>query len=122
MQPFSVNYSELLFWTDAQISSSIAIWLIEVFGVQAASIKMLQLMKADDEIIFMAARKANAILISKDRDIPLLLSRFGSPPKVIWLTCGNTSNRVLKSILQKNFKAIVESLIINNDSLIEITD
>ena len=122
MQPYNINYSKLLFWTDAQISSSIAKWLIETFGVQAASTKMLQLMEADDEIIFMAARKTNAILILKDRDIPLLLNRFGPPPKVIWLTCGNTSNKVLKRILQDNFKAIIESLIINNDPLIEITD
>src|SRR4051812_23129129 len=122
MQPYSINYSKLLFRTDAQISSSIAKWLIETFNVRAASTKMLQLMKADDEIIFMAARNANGILISKDRDIPLLLNRYGPPPKVIWLTCGNTSNIVLKRILQNNFKAIIESLIITNDSLIEITD
>ena len=115
MQPYSINYSKLLFWTDAQISSSIAKWLIETFGVQAASTKILQLMEADDEIIFMAAREANAILISKDRDIPLLLNRLGPPPKIIWLTCGNTSNKALKTMLQNSFKAIIESLIINND-------
>jgi len=76
MLPDDPDYSALLFGTDAQISSSISKWLKETFGVQAASVKMLQLMEADDEVIFIAARKANAILISKDRDIPLLLSRL----------------------------------------------
>lgn len=75
MQPDNINYSELLFWTDAQISSSIAKWLKETFHVQAASVKMLQLITADDEFIYMAARKVNAILISKYRDISLLLNR-----------------------------------------------
>ena len=122
MQRDNIHYPELLFWIDAQISSSIAKWLKETFHVQTESVKMLQLITADDEVIYMAARKADAILISKDRDIPLLLNRLGPPPKIIWLTCGNTSNKALKIILQNNFKAIIESLIINNDSIIEITD
>ncbi len=117
-----INYSSLLFWTDAQISPSIAKWLIETFNVQAASVRSINLREADDSVIFLTARDSNAILISKDIDILRLLFRFGQPPKVIWLTCGNTSNKALKQILLKNFTLIIQSLIINNDSMIEITD
>lgn len=97
MQPFKIDYSTLLFWTDAHISPSVAKWLIVNFGVKAASVRMLNLREADDPIIFFAAKEANAILISKDIDILKLLSRFGQPPKVIWLTCGNNFQQSFKT-------------------------
>ena len=31
-------------------------------------------------------------MITKDRDFVELLGRLGPPPKIIWITCGNTSN------------------------------
>ncbi len=122
MPQFEIDYSTLLFWTDAHISPSVAKWLIQAYGVQAASVRSLHLRESDDLVIFLAARDANAILISKDIDILKLQFRLGQPPKVIWLTCGNTSNKILKEILYKNFTSITESLVMNNDAMIEITD
>jgi predicted nuclease of predicted toxin-antitoxin system len=37
--------------------------------------------------------------MTKDSDFVALLDRFGPPPQVIWITCGNTSNARLKEIL-----------------------
>lgn len=54
---------------------------------------------ADDAKIFVAARKAGAVVLTKDEDFVTLVSRLGSPPAVVWLTCGNVPNRQLKKIL-----------------------
>lgn len=32
-----------------------------------------------------------------------LLARHGSPPKILWLTCGNTSEAALREIFVANF-------------------
>jgi predicted nuclease of predicted toxin-antitoxin system len=38
-------------------------------------------------------------VMSKDRDLADLVLRHGPPPQIIWITCGNTSNRRLEEIL-----------------------
>ena len=75
-----INYSEMIVWVDAQLSPSIAKWLIDTFGVKAASLTAMQLREVDDEIVFMAVKRANAILISKDKDMLRLFACFGAPP------------------------------------------
>lgn len=49
--------------------------------------------------IFEAAKAQGAIIITKDRDFVDLVDCYGSPPQIIWLTCGNTSNTRLREIL-----------------------
>ena len=43
--------------------------------------------------IVRAAQKADVVMMSKDSDFLNLLDGYGPPPKVIWVTCGNTSNQ-----------------------------
>ncbi|MGL5036096.1 MAG: DUF5615 family PIN-like protein, partial [Microcystaceae cyanobacterium] len=59
------------------------------------------------------------ILMTKDSDFVKLLNRLGSPPKVIWLTCGNTSNAELRKILKAALPEIMTQLQTGKD-LIEI--
>ena len=49
----------------------------------------------------------------------LLLDRFGPPPQVIWVTCGNTSNARLKEILTIVFPKAIQ-LAQAGESLVEI--
>jgi predicted nuclease of predicted toxin-antitoxin system len=89
-------------WIDAQLSPALAAWINKEFeDVRAQSVRAVSLRDASDEEIFFAARHAGAIVMSKDSDFVRLLERHGTPPKVIWVTCGNTSNRKMKSILSK---------------------
>ena len=60
----------------------------------------LGLQNARDRKIFAAARNANAIVMTKDADSVCMVEQFGVPPKVILLTCVNTSNTQLKGILK----------------------
>ena len=109
------------FWVDAQLSPALAPWLSDTFAVEAFSIRWLGLQHASDEGIFTAAREAEAVVITKDRDFVRLLEKFGPPPKLIWGTCGNTSNAQMGKILRQTFP---ETLLFlqADESLVEITD
>jgi len=75
---------------------------------------------ADDEIIYHAAAQARAVVITKDRDFVDLQLRLGPPPKLIWLTCGNTSEARLQQILSTHFNAALQ-LLAGGEDLVEIT-
>lgn len=79
-------------WIDAQISPAIATWISSNYAVSAVAIRDLGLRDAEDNEIFEAARQEKAAVMTKDSDFVLLLDKLGSPPQVIWVTCGNTSN------------------------------
>lgn len=111
----------MIFWIDAQLSPQLAPWLAVRFGVTAQAVRDLGLRDATDRAIFDAARAAGAVVITKDRDFPDLLVRFGPPPQVIWVTCGNTSNARMRQIFETLFPHAL-LLIQGGNELVEITD
>lgn len=106
-------------WIDAQLSPAIAIWINANFSVEAIAVRDLGLRDAEDEEIFLEAKNANAIVMTKDSDFLILLDRFGVPPQVILLTCGNTSNARLKEILNATLEEAIE-LLENGEEIVEI--
>jgi predicted nuclease of predicted toxin-antitoxin system len=108
-------------WLDAQLSPSLASWISRRFKVEAFAIREVGLRDAMDAEIFEAARRANAIVVTKDRDFLELLARRGPPPKVIWVTSGNTSNARMKRVLAKSFPRAID-LLSAGESLVELTD
>ena len=81
------------FWVDAQLPPMLAEWLSKEYGVDAHSLRDLGLRDAPDIEIFQAAQKAHAVVISKDSDFVELVSRHGSPPQLLWVTCGNVTKK-----------------------------
>jgi predicted nuclease of predicted toxin-antitoxin system len=106
-------------WIDAQMSPAIAAWIRGNFAVNAVPVRDLGLRDATDEEIFSAAKRAKAVVMTKDSDFVLLLDRFGPPPQVIWVRCGNTSNTRLKEILVRTLPKALE-LLGSGERLIEI--
>jgi predicted nuclease of predicted toxin-antitoxin system len=106
-------------WLDAHLSPGIARWLSETFEVAASPVRELGLRGAEDDQIFFAARKAADVVITKDVDFVTLLERHGSPPKIIWLTCGNTSDAALREILTAKFREALR-LLDSGEDLVEI--
>jgi predicted nuclease of predicted toxin-antitoxin system len=106
-------------WIDAQMSPAIAVWISSHFSVSAVAVRELGLREATDQEIFQAARRENAVVMTKDSDFVLLLDKFGPPPQVIWVTCGNTSNARLKEILKKTLMKALE-LLESGERLVEI--
>ena len=81
----------------------------------------LGLRDAEDREIFLAAREANAVVMTKDRDFVLLLERLGPPPQILWITVGNTSNVHLKEVLLRNFQT-ARDLLAGGEPLVEISE
>ena len=106
-------------WIDAQMSPAIAAWISDSFAVDAVAVGDLGLRDAADKEIFLAAKRENVIVMTKDSDFVLLLDRLGPPPRVIWVRCGNTSNRRLREILTNTFPKALE-LLDSGEKLVEI--
>lgn len=86
-------------WVDAQLPPGLARWLTETFDVEATALRELGLRDAKDVEIFEAARVEDAVILTKDSDFIDLVCRLGMPPQILWLTCGNVTNRYLKELL-----------------------
>ena len=106
-------------WLGAHLSPRTARWIAANFPIAAAPLRDLGLRDASDEEIFAAACIANAIMLTKDRDFVQLLEQNGSPPKVIWLTCGNTSEVALQQILSQHLGTAL-GLLTSGEDLVEI--
>jgi len=77
------------------------------------------LLLASDHRIFGAFRASDSVVLTKDRDFVEIVRLSGPPPCVIWVTCGNTSNRRLEDILEKTFEQALRMLK-SGESLVEI--
>ena len=111
----------MIIWLDAQLSPVLASWIRQEFDIEAVAIRDLGLRDAADSVIFEKARDDTIVVMTKDADFPRLLNTKGAPPKVIWLTCGNTSNAHLKSILKKTLADAMKWLEAGEE-LVEISD
>jgi predicted nuclease of predicted toxin-antitoxin system len=112
----------VILWIDAQLSLALALWISDTFdGVAAHAVRDLGLREAKDLAIFHAAREAGAVIMSKDSDFVLLLERFGPPPQILWVTCGNNSNARLRDVLHKSFPEAIAHLE-QGELLVEISD
>lgn len=83
------------------MSPMVANWIVKNLRIPACSLRKLRLRDATDLQVFAAARRANAIVLTKDRDIPELARLRGAPPNVIWVRLGNSSNAALCGILME---------------------
>jgi predicted nuclease of predicted toxin-antitoxin system len=108
-------------WLDAQLSPEMAFWVTQQFRVETIAVRDVGLRNAKDLEIFRAAKEADVVLMTKDSDFSDLIRRFGAPPRVIWLRCGNTSNKRLRHIFNRTLAATL-ALIESGETLVEITD
>jgi predicted nuclease of predicted toxin-antitoxin system len=108
-----------MIWVDAHLSPALARWITAEFGHPAQPVRDLGLREAKDRKIFDAARREETIILTKDADFVELVERLGPPPRIIWLTCGNTSEAVLRVLLRAALPRALE-LFTSGESLVEI--
>ena len=106
-------------WIDVQLPPSVAAWLGREFGIEGHHVESLGMREADDATIVREAKRAGAVILSKDRDYTFLAPRSGGPP-LIWLTCGNVSNNELRQILRGTIEESM-ALIEGGAMIVEIT-
>lgn len=104
---------------DAHLPPALAPWINKTYDEACYSAAYLGLRDANDEEIFKVARQKKATLITKDSDFIGLLKKYGSPPKVIWLTCGNTSKQRLREIFERYL--LVSMNLLKESDLVEIS-
>ena len=88
-------------------------------GVTTEHIGRLGMLDASDQQIFHAARSADAVVLTKDRDFVDLVRRLGAPPPIIWVRSGNTSNEVMQRILKQTLRQALK-LIEGTEPIVEI--
>ena len=74
---------------------------------------------AADAEIFQAAQQSDIVIISKDSDFVEMVSRYGTPPQLVWVTCGNVTNQELKKVFGNNFPSTLE-LLVSGQAMVEI--
>src|SRR5262249_30062859 len=90
----------MIIWVDAQLAPALAPWIEREFGIECNALRDVGLRDATDWEIFKAG-KARGTVMTKDSDFVKLQDQYGSPPQVIWLSCGNTSNQGLACALDR---------------------
>ena len=72
----------------------------------SSQVRLLGLAEADDSVLWQHA-KANAfVLVTQDSDFADRAALYGSPPKVIWLRCGNQPTQAIEKLLRDHAQAI----------------
>lgn len=108
-------------WIDAQLSPSLAPWIRETLRVEALALRDLGLRDAKDALIFDRARVADAIVLTKDQDFLDLLRRRGPPPRILWLSSGNSSNHRVRTLLTRSWPKVL-GLFESGEALVELRD
>jgi predicted nuclease of predicted toxin-antitoxin system len=84
--------------------------VVEGIRCRAFPLRELGLRDAADIEIFQAAHQAQVVVISKDSDFVELVSRYGAPPQLLWVSCGNVTNRRLQAVFGKTFPEALAAL------------
>lgn len=106
------------FIVDAQLPPALAGWLRDV-GHEALPVREIGLRDAEDEVIWEYARKAGAVIVTKDEDFAILAKGSGAAPVIVWLRIGNCSNEDLRVWLEPRLPGIVE-LIEQGGRIVEV--
>lgn len=109
----------MIIWLGAQLPPRLAVWIRSKFLIDAVAIRDPGLRDAKDCEIFDAARKANAVLLSKDADFLEMVLRNGPPPKLMLLNCGNVSNLAMQLLLEARLDEAMK-LLDQGESIVEI--
>ena len=110
-------------WLDTHISPAIAKWIADYTGFSVKSSYSLSLHYLSDLEIYARAREqGNIIIISKDTDFAELISRQGSPPKLINLKIGNCDNRTMWEFIKPHIVKAVDLLTSSDVDIVELSN
>ncbi len=112
----------MIIWIDAQLSPALATWINEQYPeLEAYALSQLGLRDATDKQIFEVALEKGVIVMTKDDDFLQLAHDKGTSPKIIWITCGNTSNQSMRNILSKTLSDAIK-LLEKGETVVEIAN
>ena len=106
-------------WTDAQFPPLLAGWIAATFRIEASNLDGLGLRHATDLAIFEALRSPGNAILTKDEDFVDLVTRLDAPPHILWVTCGNLTNRAMGVVLRRTLMEAI-SLLERGERVVEI--
>jgi len=104
------------FLVDAQLPPALCLWLGER-GHEAQHVFELGMVAASDAEIAVRAEADGAVLVSKDEDF--VLQRLPDRFALLWLRCGNATNRALVVWLEARWTR-VEMLLQDGERYVEV--
>jgi len=87
------------------------VWLDKQPGCRAQHLYTMGLIDKADAEIFFFARENDFIVVTKDSDFLDLVALHGTPPQILFVTCGNAPNRKLIAVFEDSFTAAVAHLV-----------
>jgi len=96
---------KLLF--DQNLSRKLVSRLADIFP-DSSHVQFHELTEADDTEIWEFAKVEKFCIVTQDADFAERSRLYGSPPKVIWLRCGNAPTSSVEAILRSGSEAIQE--------------
>jgi predicted nuclease of predicted toxin-antitoxin system len=94
---------KLLF--DQNLSRRLVNRLSDIFP-ESSHVQFQGLSEADDSEIWEVAKSKGFCMVTQDADFADRSRLYGSPPKVIWLRCGNAPTTEVERILRAGVEAI----------------
>jgi predicted nuclease of predicted toxin-antitoxin system len=96
---------KLLF--DLNLSHKLPLHMADIYP-DSVHVRLLGLERAADEVIWHYAQQGGYVIISQDADYAERSRLHGSPPKVVWLRCGNTTPQKVEQLLRQSQTGIEE--------------
>lgn len=83
-------------------------------------VNLLGLSKSNDIEIWNHARNSGLTIVTHDVDFSELSVVKGSPPKIIWLRCGNNTTKHIEKLLIEHHRIISDFIKDTNVSVLQI--
>jgi predicted nuclease of predicted toxin-antitoxin system len=103
---------KLLF--DQNLSRKLVSQLADIFP-DSSHVQLHELAEKTDTEIWQFAKANDFCIVTQDADFAERSRLYGSPPKVVWLRCGNAPTSQVESLIRSGVEAIQELL--NNPNL-----
>ncbi|HAA31593.1 MAG TPA: hypothetical protein DCE56_32695 [Cyanobacteria bacterium UBA8553] len=103
---------KLLF--DQNLSRKLVVRLADLFP-NSSHVQFHGLAEKTDTEIWEFARTSDFCIVTQDADFSERSRLYGSPPKVVWIQCGNAPTNQVEALIRSGAEAIQELL--NNPDL-----
>jgi predicted nuclease of predicted toxin-antitoxin system len=77
---------------------------------ESSHVQLHELAEKTDTEIWEFAKLNDFCIVTQDADFPERSRLYGSPPKVVWLRCGNAPTREVEALIRAGAEAIQELL------------
>ena len=104
---------------DHNLSHKLCRRLADLFP-DSTQTSLLSLSTASDDAIWQHAKANGFAVVTLDKDFADLALVRGTPPKIIWLRCGNSTVAGVERLLRLNFPGIEKFQSDPNASVLEI--